>query len=243
MAVSLSTNKAAAARMRSHHASMVAAVRERLGVLAQAALGANDWRAARDELVAHVRAEVLPHAQAEEATIYALAARRPRLEALIDAMVLEHGAIKRLTEEAATALTPEGALCAAAGIAGLFAAHAGIENDIILPPLESDPGVDVGEVLERMHRALSDAAPDALASAGSEGDAHLDVRTLPHSERHTLIFGLVGHLKPGRSLILTVNHDPLPLRSQLQAEYGDALGWAYQAEGPKEWRVAIRIRR
>lgn len=170
-----------------------------------------------------------------------MAARRPGLGALIDAMVLEHGAIGRLTQEAAAATAPDAALCAAAGLVALFAAHAGIENDVILPPLENDPGVDVSEVLGHMHETLSGHASAPSAPDGdADGDAHLDVRSVPHAQRHTLIFGLVSHLKPDQALILTVDHDPLPLRYQLEATRPGAFGWEYQLEGPAMWRVAIR---
>ncbi len=241
MATTMNANQMAAARMRSHHASMVEAVEERLGALAQAALDHSDWEAARDAFVAHVRTEVLAHAQAEESTIYAVAATKPSMEKLIEAMTLEHGAIARLTDQAAAADAPERALSAAAGLAALFAAHAAGENDVILPPLERDAEVDLGDVLARMRAALATAPPPAPSPEGADADVHLDVRTIPHAQRHTLIFGLVSHLRPGQALVLSVDHDPLPLRYQLEAEYGDALQWLYEAEGPREWRVAVRV--
>ena len=45
----------------------------------------------------------------------------------------------------------------------------------------------------------------------------LDVRPMPHGARHDTIFGLLGALGTGDTLRLTNDHDPAPLRHQLEA--------------------------
>lgn len=226
-------NVSARQRMRAHHAAMVAQVRARVQALAEAAVPA--WPAARDALAAHVRGEVLPHAQAEESTVYRTAREHRQLGGLIDAMVLEHAAIARLLEALARAASAGEALAIAGGIEHVFATHAGIENEVILAVLEADAQVDLAQILGSMHAALG-------ATAGTPGDVDLDVRAVPHAQRHTLILGRLERLEPGQALVISVDHDPLPLRRHLEAVYGDRLEWTYRLRGPEDWRVGIRRR-
>ena len=237
-------NHATAQKIRQHHAAMVKNLAAQVARLADT-VGQDNWQAARDALAAHVRKEILPHAKAEEATIYAEARARSSLSALIDAMTLEHRHIAALTEEIANAPSALAALQAGAGLASLFAAHAQGENDVILPPLEEDPNVQLDRILHDMHHELTQAAPsEAQAPAAPDGGNEpifLDVREIPHAQRHTIIFGLVAHLNPAQRLVLSVDHDPLPLRYQLEAQYGERLNWVYEAEGPREWRVVLTV--
>lgn len=232
------TNHEVADRMRRHHAAMAAATQERVAALEQAAAGEAAWQTARDAVVSYVRSDIVPHAKAEESTIYAEAAKRPELAPLVQAMTLEHGAILERLAAIERARSAVEALRAGAGLETLFAAHAGIENDVILAQLEIDPAADLTDVLARMHAGLKAGAAEP-ASASEASEAHIDVREIPHAERHALIFGVVRHLRPGQTLVLTVDHDPLPLRYQLQAEYGERLTWTYRAQGPKTWMVAL----
>lgn len=72
-------------------------------------------------------------------------------------------------------------------------------------------------------------------------DVSLDVRTLPHTQRHSTIFSILERIHVGQALVLTVDHNPLPLCFQLRAMYGDgAYSWTYLQDGPDVWRVAIR---
>lgn len=58
--------------------------------------------------------------------------------------------------------------------------------------------------------------------------------------RHLIISQLFEHLAPGSSLQLVVDHDPKPLRFQLEARYGARCDWAYLEQGPDIWRVRLR---
>ncbi len=80
----------------------------------------------------------------------------------------------------------------------------------------------------------------ATAEAANTQDAELDVRNLPHANRHGTIFGLLGRLVVGQALIITVDHDPQPLRYQMDAVHTGQFTWDYLEKGPAVYRVAIR---
>jgi uncharacterized protein (DUF2249 family) len=67
----------------------------------------------------------------------------------------------------------------------------------------------------------------------------LDVRNLPPSQRHTLIFDTCGKLPVGGAVILINDHDPKPLYYQFEAEQPGRFGWDYIDSGPEVWRVRI----
>ncbi len=67
----------------------------------------------------------------------------------------------------------------------------------------------------------------------------LDVRSLAPAQRHQLIFSTIDRLEAGRNLTLVNDHDPLPLRYQLEATRGNSFSWEYLEQGPKTWKVRI----
>ncbi|MCP8894426.1 DUF2249 domain-containing protein [Shinella daejeonensis] len=67
----------------------------------------------------------------------------------------------------------------------------------------------------------------------------IDVRTIPPHERHQRIFGMLGALAPGSSMLITSDHDPRPLRLQLEMNFPGSFGWDYLDQGPDVWRVEI----
>jgi len=56
-------------------------------------------------------------------------------------------------------------------------------------------------------------------------------------------FSLVRDLAPDDSLQILVDHDPRPLRLQLEARHGARCAWSYLEEGPDVWRVRLRLLR
>jgi uncharacterized protein (DUF2249 family) len=85
---------------------------------------------------------------------------------------------------------------------------------------------------------LSEApAPQPPAPEAQSGD--LDVRTLPHGQRHEIIFSRLDALAPGEALVIVNDHDPKPLRYQTSALWPDTFEWTYREAGPQVWRVAI----
>lgn len=70
----------------------------------------------------------------------------------------------------------------------------------------------------------------------------IDVRVMEPRERHPAIFGLLDHLAYGDVLELVNDHDPAPLRYQLEATRPGQIEWTYVEEGPEVWVVHITSR-
>ena len=67
----------------------------------------------------------------------------------------------------------------------------------------------------------------------------IDVRTLEPRERHVQIFGQFDALRAGEALQIVNDHDPVPLRHQLESRAPGQVQWAYLESGPAQWRVLI----
>ena len=59
-----------------------------------------------------------------------------------------------------------------------------------------------------------------------------DARGVAKRFRHAAIFGALDSLNKGETMVFVNDHDPLPLLSQLQARYGDAIHIIYVAREP-----------
>ncbi len=68
----------------------------------------------------------------------------------------------------------------------------------------------------------------------------INVREIDPRHRHAIITQLFDHLDPESSLQLVIDHDPRPLRYQLQARHGSLCSWSYLEQGPDVWRVRLR---
>jgi uncharacterized protein (DUF2249 family) len=68
----------------------------------------------------------------------------------------------------------------------------------------------------------------------------INVRDIDPRHRHTIIFQLFEQLGPESSLQLVVDHDPKPMRYQLEAKHGAHCRWTYLAQGPDVWRVRLQ---
>lgn len=127
----------------------------------------------------------------------------------------------------------------------------GVELDPAAAPSEPTPlGQDP---YANAPMAASTGAADAGCGCGGcgcgggapEGDLavvdpnDLDAREIPHAVRHARIFEAVDALEPGESFVLLNDHDPKPLRFQLEAREPGQIGWDYLAQGPETWRVRI----
>lgn len=74
----------------------------------------------------------------------------------------------------------------------------------------------------------------------ASNDQELDVRILPHGQRHEIIFSTYDHLDPGGAFVIVNDHDPKPLRYQFEARHAGEFTWDYLESGPKIWRVRVR---
>ncbi|GAB6876566.1 DUF2249 domain-containing protein [Thermaerobacter litoralis] len=236
-------NEQVAARIRAHHDAMARELDRRLDVLVGAVRRGEPYRPALDDLVRYVHAEILPHAAAEEETLYAAAARRPAGGALVKGLTAEHGTIQealRRLEGAGDALE---AIALGAALTALFISHAAEENDALLPVLMEEPAEDLEALLEGMHERLLGDSGSGAAGADPEGAGEeapeLDVRELPPFQRHQLIFATYEAMRPGQAFILVNDHDPKPLYYQFAAEHPGEFEWQYLEQGPIAWRVRI----
>jgi iron-sulfur cluster repair protein YtfE (RIC family) len=141
----------AVAAVERHHAILAGS----LATLVERLMTAGpSWEPVRDELVAWCRDELVPHAQAEEKTLYPAAAGFDRARLLVDAMIAEHGVVVRLVEDLAGAADPIRAAGTATALQTLFETHLAKENDQVLPLLAQAPGVDLAGLLAGMHELL-----------------------------------------------------------------------------------------
>lgn len=75
-----------------------------------------------------------------------------------------------------------------------------------------------------------------------QGTELLDARTVEPRERHQIILERLGALNTGETLRLVNDHDPVPLRYQLEAESPEHYRWVIVEAGPEQWVVDITSR-
>lgn len=124
----------------------------------------------------------------------------------------------------------------------------GVDLDPAAAPSEPMP---LGQDLEAAGAVQADDAGCGCGGCGCGADApeqgdpaladpnDLDARAIPHAGRHARIFEAVDALEPGESFVLLNDHDPKPLRFQLEAREPGQIGWDYLAQGPEIWRIRI----
>jgi uncharacterized protein (DUF2249 family) len=257
----------AAEAVERHHAAMVGALVARAVALVELArTETGDLAALRDDLVAWGRQELLPHARAEEDTLYRAAGQKPEARLLVEAMLAEHAVIAGLVDELAATTDAVGAATAARALRAVFEVHLAKENDQVLPLLVGAPDVSVADLLGGMHELLghestggsadrpateapeAPEAPEGHGPAGhtcgcheadATGHPELDARTVPHAIRHATIFGALDAVALGKGLVLVAPHDPLPLLAQLEQRQPGAFEVDYLSRGPEAWRLLL----
>ncbi len=146
------SNQEVAQAMRGHHAVMVQQLQDLAHNLETAETA---WELARDQVAAYLVDEVLPHAGAEESTIYRVGRELESLSKLIESMLFEHTVIRSLTDSLRGSRVHRQALTLATSAAKLFEVHAEKENRFIIATLEPREDVDLGAVLGDMHQLLA----------------------------------------------------------------------------------------
>ncbi|MBX3748079.1 MAG: DUF2249 domain-containing protein [Verrucomicrobiae bacterium] len=71
-------------------------------------------------------------------------------------------------------------------------------------------------------------------------DHPIDVRSIPPRDRHPTIFDTWHALPEDGAILLTNDHDPIPLYYQFAAEWTGQFHWDYLQQGPQVWQVRIR---
>jgi uncharacterized protein (DUF2249 family)/iron-sulfur cluster repair protein YtfE (RIC family) len=142
-----------------HHRLLSERLSTRATAVAEAVTEGRPHEAAVADLIAYLAEEVLPHAVAEEETIYpAAAAARDDLINTVNEMAAEHDTLSAGAEALAGLTDGSAAARQAQRIADLFAAHAAKENEVLLPALLANDDVDLAALLAQMHRRAEDAA-------------------------------------------------------------------------------------
>ncbi len=232
--------------MLAHHRILGERLERRVASVSAAAAAGQPHGPAVTDLAGLMDREILPHAVAEEATIYRAAALAGMAD-IVSEMTAEHATLSEATRRLAGAVTAAEAARHAEQIGRLFERHVAKENDVLLPGLLASPGADLPALLADMHRRVERAAPrerppspaPGRPRAAQAGEQELDVRILPPARRHESIFAAYGALAPGTSFVLVSDHDPKPLRYQFEAEHAGRFTWDYLEAGPATWRVRI----
>jgi hypothetical protein len=121
------------------------------GVLASAADTGGPVRPVRNLLRAFLTDEVLPHARAEERTLYRAARRDPDASLLVRALISEHRDLASMAGRLGEPARPAAVAAQAAAISALFASHVAKEEHLLLPALEYS-GADLAALLAREPR-------------------------------------------------------------------------------------------
>lgn len=232
------------ARIRAHHDQLGRTMSDHAVTIARSIDRLTSPAPRQAVLAAFCADEVLPHAMAEEKTLYAAAAGLPATELLVRAMLDEHAALQELAGDLATATAPGEIVSASSALNALFQAHLKKENDVLLPALAAH-GVDLESLLGDAHEILGEPAGGACCGCADTGhpdgedDVELDVRRLVPAQRHEQIFTVYGELAAGTAFVLVNDHDPKPLYYQFAAEHPGEFTWDYLEAGPEVWKVRI----
>lgn len=172
-------DKAVAQAMISHHAHLAAGLNQHVDALVEDVDTGYLLKAGRDRrsLLGYLRAEILPHARAEENALYPAAADLPEGRLLVAGMIDEHQALTGLVDEVAGAETLVRAAAAARAFASLFAVHLHKENDLVLPLLLAARQGAFDQILAGMHEILGSEHTDTIGgtgatAAGAEPNGH-----------------------------------------------------------------------
>lgn len=255
-------DRRAAAAVIAHHTQLAADLADHAAAL-RAAAGPDPvatWLPQRQALMGWLRTELLPHAAAEEAALYPPAAAQPGGRLLVEAMVGEHRAITALVAELDAAGTAADAAAAARALTALFEVHLDKENNLVLPLLLATADVSLAELLAGMHDLLGEAdTPETSGGCGSGGgcgcggdrgpadapapvlsvDTRLDVRALPHGERHARVFAALDALPVDGALVLIAPHAPRPLLTEIDARYPGQIDTQWLQDGPDVWQLRL----
>lgn len=130
------------------HAEMREVLDHWAGVLSAAADSGSPVRPVRNLLRAFLSDEVLPHARAEERTLYRAARRDPAMGLLVQELAREHRLLASMAGGLAEPARPADSAAQAAAISALFASHVAKEDSLLLPSLERS-GADLPAMIGR----------------------------------------------------------------------------------------------
>lgn len=200
-------------------------------LLTELRLEPRDRQAAHVELVAFCTGELLPYLEATDQVLYTPAASAAHTRLLVRALRIQHSIISGHVRALDTAANADNARAAARSVVTVLAACLEIQSSVLVPALADLPGVNLAAIVDDLAIVLS--------ARSLEKTHEIDVRQIPHSERHSRILGSYARLAPGESFVLVNDHDPKPLRREFEATYQGHFEWGYLEDGPAQWRVRI----
>jgi iron-sulfur cluster repair protein YtfE (RIC family) len=147
------TDAESAEAIRSHHSELQATLRRRVVALTDTVRAGHGSEPARLAVLEFLDTDLLPHATAEESSIYP-AGDRGATAMLVQAMLAEH---RNLVAHVAGLRQSSDAIEAmgfAREVQALFESHLSKENDLLLPVLMADPSVSLANLLSGMREIL-----------------------------------------------------------------------------------------
>ncbi|MBO0748012.1 MAG: DUF2249 domain-containing protein [Acidimicrobiaceae bacterium] len=156
--------------MLAHHRALEEGVRARVDHFVAAATRGDDPGRSAGALVAFLASEVIPHAQAEEQTVYRAAGAHGALVETLRQMVDEHRMLVAATGRLAESPGSSGAATEAEQLALLFSSHVAKENAVLLPVLAADATADLAGLVAEMHRLMEAARRAAESSDEPSSD-------------------------------------------------------------------------
>lgn len=238
-------------QMVAHHDELQERLRHFVDALSAAVGAGMDFGRQRADLHGFLAGEVVPHALAEEDSVYSAGAKVATLRSLVAGMTMEHETLVALAGRIADSTDAVAVAAAAAGFVALFEVHVRKENDLLLPGLLAD-GADAVELLADMHTAFderrraagavhpgshtTDNARDLLALTG---EPVVDTRVHAAGSCASMATESVDALALGGSFVLVADHDPRGIRYMLEAERPGSTSWEPLEEGPERWQVRI----
>ena len=137
-----------------HHAVLRRGLERRVGTLCEAVESGVPFERQMRILREYITGEILPHAEAEERTLYPAAATHARGSELVRALTAQHHALAYLAGRLQPGANGTEAATVSEWIATLFAGHVAKENDLLLPALTGS-GADLAALLADMHERPS----------------------------------------------------------------------------------------
>lgn len=153
------TDAQAADAMRTHHAELEMGLRRRVAGLGAAVQARQPHFAEQQAVLDFLEGELLPHAIAEERTLYP-AGDTGVTALLVRAMRDEHRNLVAHVDAFRDASDAVQAIGLGSAILALFESHLTKENDLLIPALVADENVSLADLLGGMHELLGSGRDD-----------------------------------------------------------------------------------
>lgn len=185
----------------------------------------------RSEPPAFCAGELRRYLAAADQALYAPAAGAAETRLLVRALRATAADLSHRIDALSSAGAVDSAMASTLAIEAVLAAHLAIEQTVLLPALAGLPGTDLAMLTADLQTLLGGGQLDRPAT--------IDVREIAHGQRHPRIFARFARLAPGEAFTLVNNHDPKPLRRELEAAHPGDFTWDYLESGPEQWKVRI----